>query len=317
MIIKTYVVNDMKEALIRAKYELGADAVIISQREVKIGKWYNPFKRKGLEVTVAVEQERRGVNNIQTKEAPKYVEIDPLADNQIDDEEDPLIDGPFPPKAEINTDIVRDFNGKLNDQIEIYSQLLGKDKDSLTFEEKKAFVQLVMKDNPLNNKLDLGKINVLIGPTGVGKTTTIAKLAAIEYIANKKKVGLITIDTYRIGAVEQLRTYANILGVDLEVADNPAEMVDKVEKLSDCDLILIDTLGTSPKDMKKIEEIKENLSAIEEEINTYLVLSLSTDKDTMISILDIYKHLDYDALIITKIDEVSNASNLWYLIEKF
>lgn len=315
MIIKTYIVNDMKEALIRAKYELGADAIIISQREVKIGKWYNPFKRKGLEVTVAVEKETKVDNIAQTKANPKYADIEPIYEEPNEKGNDPLVNGPFTPKSQTKFGLRNDLMGKLSDQINIYSQLLGKDKDSLTLEEKKGFVKLVMKDNPLNNKLSLGKINVLVGPTGVGKTTTIAKLAAIESIANKKNVGLITIDTYRIGAVEQLRTYANILGADFEVANNPNEMAAKVEELNNCDLLLIDTLGTSPKDMKKIEEIRENLNAINEEIHTYLVLSLSTDKDTITSILDKYKSLNYDALIITKIDEVSSISNLWYLME--
>ena len=315
MIIKTYIVKDMKEALIRAKYEFGADAVIISQREVKIGKWYNPFKEKGLEVTIAAEHEGQGRNNAQTKAKAKYSDIDSTSNESIDNDKDPLINGPFPQRLETKISLENDSNGKLRRQIDIYSQLLGKDKDSLTLDEKKGFVQLVMKDNPLNNKLNLGKVNVLVGPTGVGKTTTIAKLAATEYISNKKKVGLITIDTYRIGAVEQLRTYADILSIDFEVANNPDEMTEKVKKLSNCDIILIDTLGTSPKDIAKIEDIKGNLNAIDEEINTYLVLSLSTDRDTIVSILEKYKSLDYNAFIITKIDEVSNTSNLWYLIE--
>lgn len=315
MIIKTYRVNNMREALVRAKYELGADAVIISRREVNIGKWYNPFKRKGLEVTVAVERETQKINNTRAKDNLRYADIDSISNESIDNDKDPLINGPFPQRPETKTNLGNDFNSKLKGQIDVFSQLLGKDKDSLTLDEKKGFMQLVMKDNPLSNKINLGKINVLVGPTGVGKTTTIAKLAAIEYISNEKKVGLITIDTYRIGAVEQLRIYADILGIDFEVANNPDEMTDKVEKLSNCDIILIDTLGTSPKDIKKIEDIKENLNAIQEEINTYLVLSLSTDKDTIISILERYKFLNYNALIITKIDEVSSTSNLWYLIE--
>lgn len=303
MIIRTYVVDDMKEAVIRAKYELGDDAIIINQREIKVGKWYNPFKKKALEVTVAVEDDSKV--KVQ-KPADK-----PLA-NEVEDSNDPLIDGPFvsnPQKDEPKS--------KLSKQIDLYCKLLQKDRDHLTLEEKKGFVELVMKDNPLNNELSLGKLNVLVGPTGVGKTTTIAKLAATEYLVNNKKVGLITIDTYRIGAVEQLRTYANILGIDFEVANNPDELKEKVEGFIDCDIILIDTLGTSPKDIKKLEEIKDNIRVIDENINTYLVISMSTDKDTMESILERYKYLNYDALILTKIDEVSSISNLWFLVENY
>src|SRR5690606_9665009 len=83
----------------------------------------------------------------------------------------------------------------------------------------------------------------LIGPTGVGKTTTVAKLAATFKLKQRKNVGLITSDTYRIAAVEQLRTYANIIGLRLEVALTPAEMAQACHALRDCDVILIDTAG--------------------------------------------------------------------------
>jgi flagellar biosynthesis protein FlhF len=287
MIIKKYIVSDMKEALVRAKYELGSDAIIIDQRKVRIGKWYNPFKR-GLEVTMAIEEKK---DTSEEKINPTEHVIQPVI---------PFYTGQ---------------NEKLNEQLEMYCKLINKDKDSLTLEERKDFIKIVMKETPLDKKVELSKINVLIGPTGVGKTTTIAKIAAREYLVNKKKVGLITIDTYRIGAVEQLRTYANILGIELEVVNNPIDMAQKINKLSHCDIILVDTLGTSPKDIKKIEEIKNNLRAIHGDMNTYLVISMSTDRETMASILARYSQLKYDALILTKIDEVSNISNLWFLLE--
>lgn len=290
MIIKKYIVSDMKEALVRAKYELGTDAVIISQREVRTGKWYNIFKKKELEVTMAVE-ENNTVQEPTPNPAPQTVQPRPT------------------------TNFYTHNNEKLEEQLKTYCKLLNKDKESLSLEERKDFIKIVMKETALDRKVHLSKINVLIGPTGVGKTTTIAKLAAREYLLNKKKVGLITIDTYRIGAVEQLRTYANILGIDFEVANNPIDMVEKLNKLDHCDTILIDTLGTSPKDMDKLEEIKNHLKVIHGDMNTYLVLSISTDRDTMNSILERYRSMNYDALIITKIDEVTNISNLWFLIE--
>jgi len=298
MIIKKYIVNDMKEALVRAKYELGAEAVIISQRLVKTGKWYDLFKNKELEVTVAIEEHMplKG-NNVDN--------INKIVTTTINSQVESLEIDPF-------------YNGSsdlVKAQLVNYCNLHGKNNFHLTPEEKKDFAKIVLKQSSFEKKLKLCKVNVLIGPTGVGKTTTIAKIAARESLINKKKVGLITIDTYRIGAVEQLKTYANILKIPFEVVNEPAEMLEKVRLLSHCDIILIDTLGTSPKDLQKLEEIKKLLKSIEKELNTYLVMSISTDKDTILSILEKYKSLKYDALIITKLDEVSNISNLWYFLE--
>lgn len=296
MIIKKYIVNDMKEAIIRAKYELGADAVIISQRVVKIGKWYNPFKKKQLEVTVGAEE------NVVTK-------TNKVVDKQIDNIKANLR------QAIENEQIYEKASDTIKNKLVNYCELHEKGDHKLTIEEKRDFLNLAVKNNCFEKKIELERINVFIGPTGVGKTTTIAKIAAKEHLINKKKVGLITMDTYRIGAVEQLKTYANILDIPFEVVNLPEEMTRKLNKLSDCDIILVDTLGTSPKNQEKLGDIKEYLDAIDGNINKYLVLSVSTDKDTILSILERYKLLKYDGLILTKFDEVTALTNFWSIIE--
>ena len=315
MIIKKYIVNDMKEALVRAKYELGGNAIIISQREIRTGKWYNPFKKKELEVTVALEEDEIDHrHNNPTKQSNKAVNNDYMASTaNVVSKTIEKLNKP----VEDRTSFIQNFdiNETIKEQLASYCKLHGKDETSLTLEDKKDFFSIIFKDSFEDKNVELSRINVLIGPTGVGKTTTIAKIAAKEYLVNKNKVGLITIDTYRIGAVEQLRTYANILGIPFEVVNKPEEMVVKINKLHECDIILIDTLGTSPKDLGKIEEIKALIQTIEEKINTYLVFSISTDKDTIVSILERYLELKYNALIITKLDEVSNISNLLYILK--
>ncbi len=100
------------------------------------------------------------------------------------------------------------------------------------------------------------RLVALVGPTGVGKTTTIAKLAANFHLREHRRVGLITVDTYRIAAVEQLRTYADIIDLPMEVVSTPREMRQAVERLSDLDLILMDTAGRSPRDEVKIQELR-------------------------------------------------------------
>ncbi len=296
MIIKRYIVDDMKEALIRAKYELGSDAIIISQRTIKIGKWYNPFKKKKLEVTLAVEEDTKTEDK--AMEEPEIIEPKYSLKDLID--KNPMF---------INA------NDRIRNQLLGYCKLNLKESEYLTKEEIVDFINIIFKDNCFKNKLDLCRINTFIGPTGVGKTTTIAKIAAEEFLKNKKKVGLITMDTYRIGAVEQLKTYAGILGVPFEVVIKPEEMKEKIDKLSNCDILLIDTLVTSQNNKEKIEDIQSYFKDIKEDINTYLTVSMSTDKETLLSILKKYKKLKYDALILTKFDEISSFANFWNIIE--
>lgn len=303
MIIKKYVVEEMKEALTRAKYELGGDAIIVTQREIRPGKWWNPFRKKKLEVTVALEESYEKKEDVKTPKIELQVETPPVKEAD---------------KEPMQANLDPFYNGsseKIKEKLLGFCKLHGKDDLILTLEEKKEFFNIILKTNSFGEKLQLDRINVMVGPTGVGKTTTIAKVAAREHLMNKKKVGLITMDTYRIGAVEQLKTYANILGVPFRVVNEPHEMLEKIESMPECETILIDTLGTSPNDMKKLVEIKKHLNAIKKEVNTYLVLSISTDQDTINSILQSYKMLQYDALIITKLDEMATTKNLWHLIE--
>lgn len=291
MIIKKYVVNNMKEALVRAKYELGQDAVIIDERPIMVGKWFNPFKEKKLEVTLGVVEPED--KNDETVSTSSHDEVDERT---------------FP-------SFYTNTSKEIKDKLVHYCKLNDKENYNLTNEQSKEFMRIALKENPLEKEFKLGRINAVIGPTGVGKTTTLAKIAAKLTLDEKKNVGFITMDTYRIGAVEQLRTYANILGTPFEIVNEPSEMKGKIEKLNNCDVILIDTLGTSPKNNSMIDDINNYFKDIDADINKYLVLSISSDKDTTLTILDRYKKLKYDSIIVTKLDEVDNLSNIWYVLE--
>ncbi len=122
--------------------------------------------------------------------------------------------------------------------------------------------------------IDANKCRVvaLVGPTGVGKTTTIAKLAANYRLREKRRVGLITVDTYRVAAVEQLRTYADIIDLPMEVVATPREMREAVGRMNHLDLVLMDTAGRSPRDEVKIQELKSMLAEAEPD-EVHLVLS--------------------------------------------
>jgi flagellar biosynthesis protein FlhF len=147
-------------------------------------------------------------------------------------------------------------------------------------------------------------IVALIGPTGVGKTTTIAKLAANLKLREKRRVGLITIDTFRIAAIDQLKRYADILGAPLRVVGSPEDIKPAIEGMSDCEFILIDTAGRSPKDSLKLVELKQFMHYAEPD-DVYLVLSTTSCESAVELAVEEFSKVRVDKLIFTKIDEAA------------
>jgi flagellar biosynthesis protein FlhF len=154
------------------------------------------------------------------------------------------------------------------------------------------------------------------GPTGVGKTTTIAKLAAEGVLKNKRKVGLITTDTYRIGAVEQLRTYANILNVPLEVVFQPMDMEIAIEKLKASDLIFMDTAGRNYRNQNHANDLIKYFPHINGTVN-YLVLSLTAKNHDMIDIINNFQHIHVENVIFTKADETRTYGSILNMVCRY
>ncbi len=151
-----------------------------------------------------------------------------------------------------------------------------------------------------------------IGPTGVGKTTTIAKIASTLKLSKKVKVALITSDTYRIAAVEQLKTYANILGIPLKVVYSSDEMGKTMEELKEYDLVLIDTAGRSHNNKEQKEDIQRLLEMVpEEDKEVFLVLSATTKYKDLVKISQSYAEFAKYNLIFTKLDETDTIGNLF------
>ena len=159
------------------------------------------------------------------------------------------------------------------------------------------------------------RIMILVGPTGVGKTTTIAKLAA-NFLIDKKgqrapEIVLITIDTFRIGAPQQLETYSKIL-------ESPCYAIDKYEELEktiavnsdNADIVLIDTIGKSPRDMVRLGEMKQLLDACGSQAEVHLVISAGTKSSDVVEILQQFEPFNYQSIIITKLDETTSVGNI-------
>jgi flagellar biosynthesis protein FlhF len=175
--------------------------------------------------------------------------------------------------------------------------------------------RLIKFAGTLKLKKNSPRIIALVGPTGVGKTTTTAKLAAMYALNKGNKVALITMDIFRVGAVEQLKTYSRIMGIPLEVASTPKELEKAVEKHAACDLIFIDTAGRSHKDKEKLDEMKNFL---EDKIpmEVYLCLSATTKDRELEEILKRFKIFQISKVVFTKIDECESFGNMVNLLMK-
>jgi flagellar biosynthesis protein FlhF len=145
----------------------------------------------------------------------------------------------------------------------------------------------------------------LVGPTGVGKTTTLAKLAATWKLRHGLSVGVITADTYRIAAVDQLRVYAGIMNLPLEIVSSPAEMARACRSMDDKDVILIDTAGRSPRDAKRLAELQTLIEAAGPD-EVHMVLAATASGSAMASTLDQFRALGPTHTILTKLDEAAS-----------
>lgn len=157
------------------------------------------------------------------------------------------------------------------------------------------------------------KVAFFIGPTGVGKTTTVAKIASKFKVEKGKKVALLTADTYRIAAAEQLRTYANILDIPLTIIYSPQELSESLERLSEYDLVLVDTAGCSHRNQGQLSDVKQLVDHLDEsyEKEVYLVLSATTKYHDLLEIADVYQENFEFRMIFTKLDETSCYGNIY------
>ena len=168
--------------------------------------------------------------------------------------------------------------------------------------------ELVVRQ-PVRIQFDRQQVIALVGPTGMGKTTTIAKLAAQFKLMEHGRVGLITVDTYRVGAVDQLQTYADILELPLLVASTPEEVVTGIQELAECDIVLIDTAGCSPHDEPRMKEL-ENLLAVAEPDDTQLVVGATLCPAAMDLTTERFSQAGAQAMILTKLDEASGLGDI-------
>lgn len=172
---------------------------------------------------------------------------------------------------------------------------------------------MIRVGGPLQTTAGSRRTVALVGPTGVGKTTTIAKLAANLRLREKKSVGLITVDTYRIAAVEQLRTYADIIDLPMEVVSTPREMREAINRIADLDLILMDTAGRSPRDEIRLQELKMMLGEAGTD-EVHLVMSATSSAKALATTAKHFSSVGATSLLLTKLDEATGLGHLLSLL---
>lgn len=188
------------------------------------------------------------------------------------------------------------------------------DKQSVDNALANAYQKIVLKlgeIKALKSGENKPKIVFFVGNTGVGKTTTMAKLASKCKLEDKLSVAMLSVDTYRIAAIEQIKTYANILSAPMEVVYTPDDMKKYVEKYNDCDLIMVDTAGRSHRNEEQREDLKailESVSDYEKEI--FLVVSVTTKYSDLYDIADTYGELFDYRIIFTKLDETNGLGSI-------
>ncbi|SCY13575.1 flagellar biosynthesis protein FlhF [Alkaliphilus peptidifermentans] len=342
MKVKKFCAFDNHEAMMKIRADLGPDAVILHQRKIKQKGLFGYFKKPMIEVVAAIEEVEYKAPKTQKLPIIRPEEIlrERLVQKQPQIKDEPVInkeiseikDMLFNVMKKVNQEDVNDIIKNTDNQnlIDIYQQLkeheieehilekilnelngslIKSDESSskeLLIERFKEIIDQYIIDNK-NSKLS--KFIFFVGPTGVGKTTTIAKLAAHYSMNEGKKVAFISADTYRIAAVEQLKTYSDILSIPVEVIYEADEIHGAIEKLKFYDIIMVDTAGRSHKNEKQVDELKKLLEQINDK-ETYLVISCTSKNKDVKEIINTYNFIENYRIIFTKIDEATSYGTI-------
>ncbi|MDD2421431.1 MAG: flagellar biosynthesis protein FlhF [Heliobacteriaceae bacterium] len=347
MRVKRFVAPTVNEAMYKLKAEMGKDAIILNTRKIKEGGIFGFFAKEMVEITGAVEAipltklvggpvinktdgnrglirpepisnkglitPNQGITGIKTELRQLRTMMSEVL-GRLDQDHWRSTSQNWRQLEErlVGNEVERSIAGMLvRDVLENHRNPEDCAPGVVKTEIIERIATLLGEPKPLvmAGSEKRQEVVVVIGPTGVGKTTTIAKMAATFAIVDKKNVGLITADTYRIAAVEQLRTFGEIIGVPVEVVFSPPALRAAIERSRDKDLLLIDTAGRSHKNTRQMEELQAFIAASQPS-QSLLVLSVTTKYRDLLQIIEHYTQLNVDRLLFTKLDETNHLGTI-------
>jgi len=331
MQIKKYVAASLKEATQQMKNELGVEALILGTRVIENDKRYG--MKKMYEITAGIDQPAQNKAPKASREEFDAIdnfqaELEKLTKRITPRTETKYIEAEKKQKAEkttLNKQIEKDIE-EIADVLEqrevskaIIKSITKHLRDSSGFIESSNLENFLLSTIASMIPTTTFKVSknkttkiALVGPTGVGKTTCVAKLAVISKIIHKLKVGLISIDTYRLGAIDQLRIFSEISDIEMAVAYEVEDIPKLVKKFKGKDLIFIDTVGRSQKAKENLEQIRKYLDAAQVD-ETILVANSTSSARTLNDVAEKFKPLKYTSVIFSKIDEAVAYGNIMNL----
>jgi len=337
MQVKKFQGESMQEALVKVKRMMGPDAVILHTKTFRRGGFLGFGGREIVQVTAsddikimedaaslsararsAYADVQRSVGGMR-KSQPEVVEaLEPSLGAQIKELKalieglsgEPAAGGGFPRglakhyQRLVDTGVTKPLARKIVRAIhdELDGQSLSDEKVVRERLDTEIARYVTVTGGIKPPRKSRPRVIALVGPTGVGKTTSTAKLSANLSMKEGKQVALVTADTYRIAATDQLKVYADIIGIPLEVALSPKDMKTAIKRYKDCDYIFIDTAGGSQYNEEQISELKRYLDAASTD-ETHLVVSATTDFKELLRVIDKFSVVKPDCLLFSKVDE--------------
>lgn len=333
MNMKKYTADTMVEAMKKVRADFGDHAIILSSNVVQSKGFLGFFKKKTVEVTAGYDAPKKTMPSepmssvaFEASETSKQLKSEMAEMKKIlasMQNAQSVTLSQFPDELQHallhlrKQGIADEVITKIGHSMFTYMKEMKQDLTvDMQISQMKTFFEKQVCALPFGGiSFNKKYINVL-GPTGVGKTTTIAKIAARVLLEKKKKVGFITTDTYRIAAIEQLRTYANLLQAPVEIVYNAGDFKAAIEKFSHLDFVFIDTAGRNYKESKYVDDLN-GIVDFALDMETFLVLSMTSKEEDMCDIIDQFQDFPIEKFIFTKMDETNSIGSMFNLMEKY